>query len=92
MAPPGFSHTLSKSSQISKILPFLVVNTGSILIGPPLKIFLPTPLKVCIPKTRLTKLRLKTLLGLQPIYLLDVLGNGHVIKVVLCNPLPLQKD
>ena len=33
--PPGFSHTLSKSSQISKILPFLVVNTGSILIGPP---------------------------------------------------------
>ena len=44
MAPPGFSHTLSKSSQISKILPFLVVNTGSILIGPPLKIFLPTPL------------------------------------------------
>ena len=43
--PPGFSHTLSKSSQISKILPFLVVNTGSILIGPPpLKIFLPTPL------------------------------------------------
>ena len=35
MAPPGFSHTLSKSSQISKILPFLVVNTGSILIGPP---------------------------------------------------------
>ena len=49
MAPPGFSHTLSKSSQISKILPFLVVNTGSILIGPPLKIFLPTPLVlVCI--------------------------------------------
>ena len=44
MAPPGFSHTLSKSSQISKILPFLVVNTGSIFIGPPLKIFLPTPL------------------------------------------------
>ena len=42
--PPGFSHTLSKSSQISKILPFLVVNTGSILIGPPPKIFLPTPL------------------------------------------------
>ena len=42
--PPLDFHTLSKSSQISKILPFLVVNTGSILIGPPLKIFLPTPL------------------------------------------------
>ena len=44
MPSPGFSLTLSKTSLISKILQFLVVNTGSILIGPPLKIFLPTPL------------------------------------------------
>ena len=44
MAFPGFSHTLSTTSQISKNLPFLVVNTGSIVIGPPLKNFLPTPL------------------------------------------------
>ena len=45
MAPPGFSHTLSKSSQISKILPCLVVNTGSILIGPPWKFFCRRPCK-----------------------------------------------
>ena len=44
-ALPGFSHTLSKTFQISKILRFLVVNTGSILIGLPLKKFLPTPLR-----------------------------------------------
>ena len=37
MAPPGFSHTLSFISQISKILPFLEVNTGSIFIAPPEK-------------------------------------------------------
>ena len=37
-APPGFSHTLFQTSQISKIL-FLVVNTGSIFIGPPTKKF-----------------------------------------------------
>ena len=43
-SPPGFSRTLSKTSYISKILPFLAVNTGSILIGTPLKNFLPTPL------------------------------------------------
>ena len=33
--PPGFPQTLSLTYQISKILPFLVVNTGPILIGPP---------------------------------------------------------
>ena len=33
--PPGVLHTLSLTYQISKILPFLVVNTGPILIGPP---------------------------------------------------------
>ena len=38
--PTGFSQTLSKTFQISKILSFLVVNTGSIRIGTPLKIFL----------------------------------------------------
>ena len=41
MHPLGF-HTLSL--QPTKILPFLVVNTGSVLIGFPLKKFLPTPL------------------------------------------------
>ena len=48
MPPPGFSHTLSFISQISKILPFLEVNTGSIFIAP-LKNFLPTPLNVYFP-------------------------------------------
>ena len=42
--PPGFSRSLSKTSQISKILQFLVVKIGSILIGPRLKNVLPTPL------------------------------------------------
>ena len=43
-------HTLApKTSQISKILPFLVINTGSILIGPPLKNILPTPMKTIKP-------------------------------------------
>ena len=32
---PGFSNTLSKTSQNSKIISFLVVNTGSIRIAPP---------------------------------------------------------
>ena len=41
-APPGFSHTLSKTSQISKILRFSVVNSGSIRIAPHLKNFLST--------------------------------------------------
>ena len=36
--PPGFSHTLNQTYKISKFLLFLVVNTGSILIGPPEKI------------------------------------------------------
>ena len=45
MAPPAFSHTLSLTFQISKILPFLVVNTCSIFIGPSLKNFLPTPMQ-----------------------------------------------
>ena len=46
---PGFSHTLSKTSQNSKIIWFLVVNTGSIRIAPlPLKNFLPTRLRVTI--------------------------------------------
>ena len=35
-------HTLSKTSRISKILQFLVVNTGFIFIGPLLKNFLAT--------------------------------------------------
>ena len=35
MVPPGFSRTLFKTSQISKIISFLVVNTGSIHIAPP---------------------------------------------------------
>ena len=43
--PPGFSHTLSQTSQITKILQFLVINTGSIFFAPPpLKNFLPTPM------------------------------------------------
>ena len=48
MVPP--SHTLSKTSQISKIISFLVVDTGSICIAPPtpLKNFLPTLLRVTI--------------------------------------------
>ena len=71
MAPPGFSHTLSKSSQISKILPFLVVNTGSILIGPPLKIFLPTPLIAA----QFLKLRLQTKPSLKQIFLQEVFAN-----------------
>ena len=33
--PFGFSHTLSKTFYILKILSFLVVNTGYIRIGPP---------------------------------------------------------
>ena len=33
--PPGFSHTLSQTFQNSKILPFLVGNTGFILIALP---------------------------------------------------------
>ena len=33
----GLSLTLSVTYQISKILPFLAVNTGPILIGPPEK-------------------------------------------------------
>ena len=45
-APPGFSHSLSKTYQTSKNLPFLDVNIGSILIDPPLKNFLQTPLKL----------------------------------------------
>ena len=51
MVPPGFSHTLSKTSQISKIISFLVVNTtGSIRFAPspPLKNFLPTFLRVTV--------------------------------------------
>ena len=49
MVPPGFAHTLSKTSQISKIISFLVTNTGSIRIAPPpLKNFLPTLLRVTI--------------------------------------------
>ena len=40
--PSGFSHTLSKIFLISKNILFLVVNTGFICIGHPLKIFLPT--------------------------------------------------
>ena len=43
--PPGFSHTLSSTSRISKI-PILVVNSGYIVFGPPLKNFLPTPLLI----------------------------------------------
>ena len=34
MALPGFLHTFFKTSQISKILPFLVVISGSIRIAP----------------------------------------------------------
>ena len=48
MVPPGFSHTLSKTSQISKIISFLVVNTGSIRFAPPLKNFLPMLLRVTV--------------------------------------------
>ena len=49
MVSPGFLHTLSKTSQISKIISFLVVNIGSIRIAPPpLKIFLPTLLRVTV--------------------------------------------
>ena len=49
MVPPGFSHTLSKTSQISKIISFLVVNTGSIRFALlPLKNFLPTLLRVTV--------------------------------------------
>ena len=49
MVSPGFSHTLSKTSQISKIISFLVVNIGSIRIAPPpLKNFLPTLLRVTV--------------------------------------------
>ena len=39
---PWFSHTFSLTYQTSKLLPYLVVNTGSILIGLPQKKFLPT--------------------------------------------------
>ena len=48
--PPGFSHTLSKTSQILKIISILVVNTGSIRFAPspPLKNFLPTLLRVTV--------------------------------------------
>ena len=49
-APPGFSRSLSKTYQISKYLPFLDVNTGFILIDPPLKNFLQTPLKLQVCK------------------------------------------
>ena len=49
MVPPGFSHSLSKTSQISKITSFSVVNTGSIRFAPlPLKNFLPTLLRVTV--------------------------------------------
>ena len=49
MVPPEFSHTLSKTSQISKITSFLVVNTGSIRFIPLLlKNFLPTLLRVTV--------------------------------------------
>ena len=48
MVPPGFSRTLSITSQISKIILFLVGNTGSIRIVPPLKNFLRTLLRVTI--------------------------------------------
>ena len=49
MVPPEFSHTLSKTSQISKITSFLVVNTGSIRFVPLLlKNFLPTLLRVTV--------------------------------------------
>ena len=49
MVPSGFSHILSKTSQISKTISFLVVNTGSIqIVPPPLKNFLPTLLRVTI--------------------------------------------
>ena len=50
MVSPGFSHTLSKTSQISKIISFFVVNTGSIRFAPPppLKNFLPTLLRVTV--------------------------------------------
>ena len=50
MVPPGFSHTLSKTSQISKIISFLVVNTGSIRFAPSptLKNFIPTLFRVAV--------------------------------------------
>ena len=49
MVPPGFLHSLSKTSQISKITSFLVVNTGSFRFAPlPLKNFLPMLLRVTV--------------------------------------------
>ena len=33
--PPGFLHTFFETSKTIKMLPFLVVNTGSVLIAPP---------------------------------------------------------
>ena len=81
MAPPEFSRTLSKTSQISKNLPFLVVNTGSILIGPPLKNFLPTPLPTVVLAGR-TKLRVsKNFFG----------GYLFVFIEYLCNRSPKIK-
>ena len=47
MPPPLNFHALSlKPSKFQKNFPFLVFNTGSILIGPSLKSFLPTPLQL----------------------------------------------
>ena len=47
--PPGFLQNLSKTSQISKILSFLVVNHGFIRIGSPLlKTFLPMLMRLAV--------------------------------------------
>ena len=46
--PPLDIHTLYLKPSYSKILPFLEVNTGSLLTGPFLKNFLPTPLPRCL--------------------------------------------
>ena len=40
-------------------------------------------------KTKKIQQRLKMLVDLHPFFFTK--GAGHVIKVVLCNPLPLQK-
>ena len=51
MVPPGFSHTLSKTSQISKIISFLLSSyywLNSFCPLPPLKNFLPTLLRVTV--------------------------------------------
>ena len=50
LAPPLDFHTLSlKPTKFQKKCPFLVFTTGSILIGPFLKNFLPMPLSATPP-------------------------------------------